>query len=220
MTESGLAGEQATPESSKSPFLWGTAPKTSGAGNDSTPITEVALCTPAVEAAMRPNEREFVTTPKNKSEFRFYRFDMPCGSDSGNPFNNARELQTASGTWPKRIQINFVQYVAGKYPIVGRYKLYYNQLTLQHGKSDRLVQTLSMDLPKGEYITKLKLATESNVLGLIYLEIETNQGRVQSIGDAHGHHIIEMVPPTGFLGLKGFYGCYGDVMDRMGAIWG
>ncbi|KAF8431714.1 hypothetical protein BGX38DRAFT_1228095 [Terfezia claveryi] len=54
----------------------------------------------------------------------------------------------------------------------------------------------------------------------MYVEVKTSQGRVKSAGDALGHHIIEGTPPTGFLGFKGFYGFHGDVVDRMGAIWG
>jgi len=227
VAEGGLAGEEVTAESIKPPFACRTPPKTpSGAGIDSTPIAEVAICTPAVETAMRRNERDFVTNSKNKSEFRFYRFDMPCGSDTGNPFNDATELQTAIAptAWPKRIEINVVHYGVREYPIVGWYTVDYGKGMLQRGDSKRMaVETLSMDLSQGEFITKSKLAAGNNagnVSGVIYVEFETSQGRVESVGDAHGHHIIEVVPPAGFLGLKGFYGCHGGAIDRMGVIWG
>ena len=107
---------------------------------------------------------------------------------------------------------------------MGWYTVNYNKGMLQRGDSKRMaVETLSMDLSQGEYITKSKLAVvhhADNVSGMIYVEFETSQGRVESVGHPHWYHIIEVVPPAGFLGLKGFYGCHGDVIDRMGVIWG
>ncbi|KAF8431718.1 hypothetical protein BGX38DRAFT_1334221 [Terfezia claveryi] len=184
------------------------------------------LCTPAVEAMMSPSERKFVTSADNRFRFRSYRFDMPCGSATGNPFNDADELSVVPMTWPTRIEIILNNYRARKYPIVGSYKVHYDQLTLKHGMNKEPAgQSLSMDLSQGEFIAKVKLAAGKNdnvsaVMGVIYVEVETSQGRVTSVGDAHGHRIIEVTPPTGYLGFKGFYGNYGVIIDRMGVIWG
>jgi len=186
------------------------------------------LCTPAVEAMMRPHERTFVTSRENMFKFRSYRFDMPCGTATGHHFNDAADLQIAiiPVTWPTRIEINLDQgWEDWKYPIVGWYKVCYGEVTLERGDKRTPIQTLSMELSPGEFITKVKLAAGSyigkwGVSGLRYVEVETSQGRVKSVGDAHGQQIIEETPPTGFLGLKGFYGGYGAVVDRMGAIWG
>lgn len=183
------------------------------------------LCTPAVEAEMCADELEFVSSSRNKSEFRSYRFDMPCGSATGLYFNDATELQTASEAWPTRIDINFINWGPREYPIVGWYCIRVGQVTLLRGKqAGPVIQTLSMDLSQGEFITKVKLAEENSckegVPWIMYVEVETSQGRVNSAGHALGHHIIEGTPPAGFLGLKGFYGRHGEVVDRMGAIWG
>ncbi|KAF8431715.1 hypothetical protein BGX38DRAFT_1146574 [Terfezia claveryi] len=77
--------------------------------------------TPAVEAAMCEDELEWVIDSRNKSKFRFYRFDLLCGSTTGYPFNDAAELQTASETWPTRIDINIINWGPRKYSIVGWY---------------------------------------------------------------------------------------------------
>ncbi|KAF8419175.1 hypothetical protein EV426DRAFT_616215 [Tirmania nivea] len=194
----------------------------------SEPVTSIdihPLCTSAVEAMMSPYERAFVTSLDSKSEFQSYRFDIPCGSPFGAPFNDAAELQKAVVlvTWPKWIEINLVQYRDWEYPMVGWYKIQYDQLTLQHGGTLKAIKTLSMGLSHDELITKVRLAAGKccrGLFGVIFMEIETSQGRVGSVGDAHGNYIIEGVAPAGFLGLKGFYGCEGKVVDKMGAIWG
>ena len=187
--------------------------------------TEISpLCTPEVEAMMTPHERKFVTSLEEKSKFRSYRFDMPCGSAGGSPFNDAADLQTITipSTWPRQLEINLVQYEWGKHPFVGWYEIHYSQLILRRGDHTRetSVGRLSISLSEGEFITKVRLAVGENACGVSYVEVVTSQGRVESVGDAHGRHIIEGTPPNGFLGLKGFYGRHGGVLDRMGAIWG
>ena len=187
------------------------------------PIGISPLCTPEVEAMMTPHEREFVTSPEGKSIFQSYRFDMPCGSTSGSPFNDAADLQTSMipSTWPRQLEINLVKYWWGDCPIVGWYEIHYGQLILRRGShAHTVVKRLSISLSEGELITKVRLAVGEKARGVSYVEVMTSQGQVESVGDAQGRQIIERTPPTGFLGLKGFYGGKGSVVDRMGAIWG
>jgi len=215
----------------ESPLVSGTSPQAStiaGAASEGvTPMKIDPLCTPEVEAAMSEHDRAFVTSSENKLKFQSYRFGMICGSAGGNPFNDAVELQTAlvPVTWPKRIEIDLIKYWTVEYPIVGCYKVYYDQFTLVRGGNigiGTVVQTLSMDMSYRELITRVKLVKNSKegFEGVIYVEFCTNQGRWGRVGNLQGSHIIEEQPPAGFLGLKGFYGGQAFVIDRMGAIWG
>lgn len=150
---------------------------------------------------------------------------MPCGSAGGNPFNDAVELQTVivPVAWPKCIEIDLVSYGGLKYPIVGCYRVHYDQFTLQRGGSiGAVMQTFSMSMSYRELIAKVRLATTSGsgFQGVIYVEFCTNQGRFGRVGNRQGNDVIEESLPTGFLGLKGFYGGQGDVVDSMGVIWG
>jgi len=214
----------------ESPLVSGTSPQAStvtGAASEGViPIKIDPLCTPEVEAAMREHDRAFVTSSENKLKFQSYRFGMICGSADGNPFNDAVELQTAlvPVTWPKRIEIDLIKYWTVEYPVVGCYKVYYDQFTLVRGSNmnGTVVQTFSMDMSYRELITRVKLAKnpKQDFRGVIYVEFRTNQGRWGQVGNLQGSHIIDERPPTGFLGLKGFYGSQGSIVDSMGAIWG
>ena len=193
-------------------------------GTTSEVVTSVSmdpLCTLEVEAAMTAHERAFVTSLENKLKFQSYRFDMTCGSAGGGSFNDA--MRILPETWPKRIEINLVNYENLSHPVVGCYKVHYDKFTLQRGDNKRTsVRAFAMNISQGEFITKVRLATSSrgDLRGVIYVEFSTSQGRVEWVGDARGNQPIEGNPPAGFLGLKGFYGGHGGVVDRMGAIWG
>lgn len=123
--------------------------------------------------------------------------------------------------WPNRIEINMVHWSNG--PIIGWYKINYEQMGLSHG-NDRgtAVETLSLNLGEGEYVTKVRMCKGGlvwGVEGIVFVEIHTSTGRVERCG-SEGGEVVEEVGPSGFPGLKGFFGCQGDVVDRMGAIWG
>jgi hypothetical protein len=123
--------------------------------------------------------------------------------------------------WPKRVEVNMVHW--GHRPIVGWYKMNYEQMALSHG-NDRgtAIETLALNLADGEYINKVRMCKGDlvwGVEGIMFMEVTTSMGRVEKCG-SESDDVVEAVGPSGFPGLKGFFGCSGDVVDRMGAIWG
>ena len=201
-------------------------PQTPTASDGTIPIRIDPLCTPEVEAAMREHDRAFVTSSENKLKFQSYRFGMTCGSAGGTPFNDAVELQTAivPMTWPKGIEISLVKYEELVHPIVGRFRVYYDQFRLERGSNiGTVVETFSMDMSYKELITRVTLVTDNSGPGhhgVTFVSFDTSQGRWGRVGKLRGKQPIVERPPTGFLGLKGFYGCQGNIIDSMGAIWG
>ena len=188
------------------------------------PAAPESLCIPEVLAALGVEEKSFMESPDNQRDYEDYRFDMPCGSVGGGFFNDAKELHgtMVPEIWPRRLEIVLVSW--GNGPIIGWLMVHYDQVRLTHGNDHgNAFGTLAINLNEGEYITRIKMSKGTHICGVegvMFVEVGTSQGRVERVGSDRGLDTTECVPPQGFLGLKGFFGWQGEVIDRLGAIWG
>lgn len=192
-----------------------------------------ALCTSDVEAHLSNTERAFMNSMDNKRRFAAYRFDIPCGAPGVSflsaAFNDAETLACSRvpDTFPKRLEINMVYWGWEESElIVGRIEIVYDQMQpaqIIHGRRQgNALQTLALDFNRGEYVIRVRMAKgimDLGEKGLSFIEVTTNQGRMEMVGREAGE-IMDTIVPVGMTGLKGFYGRQGGVVDRLGVIWG
>lgn len=210
-------------------------------GTDITPINKPppreneplpTLILPDVESHLNSSERAFMTSDQNRRKYHEFRFDQPQGDlKEDMNFNDSVQLLEAAVpvTWPKRLQLRFFK--RDDTATLGLVELSYEQMRLTHGTAsdDHDHSDLLMDFEGDERIIEMEMAKgmakgdhkESDVEGIVFVQVTTSKGQAKSIGDKAGagdSHSYKL--PEGCKGLKGFYGCAGDIVDRIGLIWG
>lgn len=178
-------------------------------------------------STLNSHEHSYLDNEANRKAWQKYRFGIARGcfeEDDGGCFNDCTALEATSvpTTWPTRIEIKMVWWRQPN-AVVGSFKVIYSNTQLSHGATGLpLVYTLTLDLAEGERVTKIRMSNGPLVwehYGVSFVELTTNLGTVRSIGRAEGD-VIETSVYDGCEGLKGFYGKSGDMVDRMGPIWG
>lgn len=125
-------------------------------------------------------------------------------------------------SWPERIEISLRKWGNGK---VKRVRTMYEQTHQTHGTDTGETQdSIFIDLEAGEVVNRVKLGKgnfSGGMSGVGFIELHTSKNRQRSIGSAElCDEVIDCVPYDGCTGLKGFWGGKGDLIDRLGAIWG
>ena len=186
------------------------------------------ICAPTIVPYLNSAEQAFVSSPENKRLYSTFRFDRPTGHDGGGPFNDAVELlQQVGGAlpslWPRTIEIQMIQWSTQR--IVRRIEVDYvdSQVRFGHGSEGTVAESLTISLAQGERINRLKLGKGEDIWaveGVAYVEVFTTAGQNLRIGDPTGKEVIDYYPYDGCVGLKGFWGGQGDVIDKLAPIWG
>ena len=182
-----------------------------------------SLCSPEVNETLNASEKEFMESEDNRRLYANYRFDRATGHDGGGPFNDAIVLQQSMVpvTWARRIEFRMVSW--GSDIIVRMVQVSYDQMQLTHGSEGNVADTLAIDLADGEKINRIKFGKGNpmwGVEGVAFIEIFSTHGQNKRIGNDSGKQVTDYSPPTGFEGLKGFFGGCGDVCDKLAPIWG
>ena len=181
------------------------------------------LTTPEIQASLTGDMSTFLASDETRRNYAAYRFDRHVGSSGGGPFNDAITLRGAMipVQWPKRIEFHMVSW--GSDIIVRLVKVIYDQTQLSHGSEGTIHSSISLDLTSGEQIVRLRLGKGLltwGVEGVAFVELSTSTGQTAKIGDEDGKEVVDYHPYGGCTGLKGFHGGSGDVIDRLGPIWG
>lgn len=190
------------------------------------------LCNSDVESELDRVERAFFAAGKNRQLYSEYRFDRPVGENGVWPqlfaFNDVVDIveKVGSGKWPTRLIV-----VCGKgmnSSLVRGIRLCYGDITLTHGRdnSSEPEDSNAMNLAEGEKIKRIKIykqhELEGNEVGGIEVWTDTNRSRVWKFPSGFSpYQSIDLTPPAGFTGLKGFFGHgRGVQVLRLGPIWG
>ena len=185
-----------------------------------------ALCHPDILRDLQPSERAWVETEDHRRAYGGkYSIDRAIGNpEDGAP--NFVDCETLAGTsiptaWPSRMEVRLVSW--GSESIVGWIQLLYDQVHLTHGsEKGQVISTLILEMAPDEKITSVKLRKgdrQWGVEGVAFMEVETSYGQVKSVGNrGNENEVVKFWTQDG--GLKGFYGRDGDVVDRLGLIWG
>ncbi|KAJ7780007.1 hypothetical protein B0H16DRAFT_729585 [Mycena metata] len=200
------------------------APRSSSEAMAPTVLPDLA---PAdVKAVLTPEEQAFVSSLENRTRYANYRFARPGGNLTRVLTYN--DLPTLEGSltpagWPTQFQVKFVSWESD--PIVGNAVTKYETMVLSHGSErGHVMSELDIALAPGEVINRVKIGTSREgwgVTGVVYFEVWTSAGQNKSAGSVGAAvSIVECQPPAGFVGLKGLFGSDGDVVDRIGVIWG
>ncbi|KLP16646.1 Uncharacterized protein LW94_7661 [Fusarium fujikuroi] len=182
------------------------------------------ICSGSIKEHLIQQERAFVDSEDNKRKYSKYRFDRSVGNPSGGFFVDAVVLEKAMlpVSWPERIEISLRKWGNGK---VKRVRTMYEQTHQTHGTDTGETQdSIFIDLEAGEVVNRVKLGKgnfSGGMSGVGFIELHTSKNRQRSIGSAElCDEVIDCVPYDGCTGLKGFWGGKGDLIDRLGAIWG
>ncbi len=183
------------------------------------------ICADHIIPHLNAAEQAFVNSDDNRRRYANFRFDQPTGHDGGGPFNDAVTLfekQSATGEalWPKVIEIQMIQWSTQR--IVRRVEVDYYQLQLEHGSVGTVADSLTIYLAPDERINRMRMGKGDEIWaaeGVAYLEVWTTAGQNLRIGDSTGRELIDYYPYDGCVGLKGFWGCQGDVLDKLAPIW-
>lgn len=188
------------------------------------PLSAAApICTEGLARELSAAEQAFVNLEANKLRYASFRFDRPTGHQGGGPFNDAVTLMDRSGghLWPKTIQIQMAQWSTQR--IVRRVEVDYYQLQTEHGSVGTVADSLTIYLAPEERINRMQLGKGDeiwDVEGVAYVEFWTTAGQNLRIGDPTGRQVTDYYPYDGCVGLKAFWGCQGDVIDKLAPIWG
>ncbi|KAJ7479144.1 hypothetical protein FB451DRAFT_1450965 [Mycena latifolia] len=190
------------------------------------PPTLPELCSPEVKAVLTADEQNFMTSLENRQRYKAYRFDRPAGNLTRElNFNDVTSLEGSltPAVWPTKFLVQFVTWESD--PIVGHIETRYDQMLLAHGSErGHVVTALDVALAAGEVVNRVKMGTSRvgwGITGVVYFEVWTNRGQNMSAGNGSAAvSFVECQPPAGFTGLKGLFGSDGDVVDRIGVIWG
>ncbi|KAJ7616090.1 hypothetical protein FB45DRAFT_1107156 [Roridomyces roridus] len=190
------------------------------------PSPPAELCTPGVKPTLMNEELAFVSDLANRTKYQAYRFDMRGGNLTHRlDYNDVLQLEetlTPAG-WPKRFEVRFASWSPNN--VVESAVTLYDNLRLFHGHEARPTrEKLEIDLAPGEVINKVKIGTSKEgwgATGVSYFEVWTSKGQNVKAGSAEvSIAFVECEPPVGFKGLKGLYGSEGEILDRIGVIWG
>ena len=181
------------------------------------------LCPPDIEVNLTNDMKAFLASDENRDRYAAFRFDRHTGSSGGGPFNDAPAILgvMVPVQWPKRIEFHMISWESDI--IVRVVNVIYDQVQLSHGTAGITHSSMSLDLAEGEYINSMKLGKGRLTWGLegvSFVELSTSGGQSAQIGNEVGKEIVEYHPYGGCTGLKGFHGGSGDVVDRLGPIWG
>lgn len=203
------SSQQNTVEMSKNQALFGGAPP-------------APLCTPDIEATLTDDMKGFVSSEANKKTYTSFKFGRHVGSTGGGTYNDAITLQSAMVPvhWPRRIELSTIWWQ--DHEIVRFIRIMYDQTQLTHGTDGTTRSSASLDLAEDERIVKIKMVKGNRTWdldGVAYLELSTSAGQTVKIGAENGTEMVEQTPYDGCVGLKGFYGGNGDVIDRIAPIW-
>ncbi|VUC31601.1 unnamed protein product [Clonostachys rosea] len=186
--------------------------------------SQPAPCSPEVEQNMTEQEKSVLLSSAGRNKYRNFRFDKTVGSPGGGFFCDAVELTNSLApiAWPQRIEVHMVRWDTSQ--VVGWIKTAYEQMVLTRG-NDRghSLGSIVINFTAEEYVTKVRLAKGPMVWGaegIAFIEITTNTGRLERLGDSSGRQVVESSATSEYTGLKGFYGTSGDIVDRLGPIWG
>jgi hypothetical protein len=179
--------------------------------------------------AMYSDEMFFIFNKENRRKYRHYRLDRPIGNPIGGGSFTAdcEKLESTKITprWPTSIYVRMVGW--GGAQIIGMVKVSYRDITLVRGTDvHQEVDSLTMELEDDEIITAVTIVKErsvNRVEGAKYVRFHTNTGRTASCGKCNkDDEQMKCHAPLreGMIGLKGFYGRHGHIIDRIGLIWG
>ncbi|KAH6640374.1 hypothetical protein F5144DRAFT_626551 [Chaetomium tenue] len=187
------------------------------------PSSAAPICANGIVPHLSAAEQAFVNLEANKQRYAAFRFDRATGHDGGGAFNDAVTLVERSGEtlWPKTIEIQMVQWSTQR--IVRRVEVDYYQLQTEHGSVGTVADSLTIYLAPEERINRMRLGRGDeiwDVEGVAYVEVWTTAGQNLRIGDPTGREVIDYYPYDGCVGLKAFWGCQGDVIDKLAPIWG
>lgn len=184
------------------------------------------ICTEGLALQMSPTEQAFVNSDENRRRYAAFRFDRATGHDGGGPFNDAVALVNSgkdlAALWPKTIEFQMIQWSTQR--IVRRVEVDYYEIQLEHGGNvGSAADSLTIYLAPDERINRMKLGKGDEIWaveGVAYVEVWTTAGQNLRIGDPTGREVIDYYPYDGAVGLKAFWGCQGDVIDKLAPIWG
>ncbi|KAK3984473.1 hypothetical protein QBC44DRAFT_388282 [Cladorrhinum sp. PSN332] len=185
-----------------------------------------APCDSEVEALLSDEEKANILSTFGRQKYGSkFRFGKPVAKHGGGFFCDAHELSSSMIPvgYPTRVEINMVRW--GESRIVGWVVTTYDQMVLTRG-NDRgaSLGSIALDFQPGEHIVKVRLAKGDlvwGVEGIAFIEVTTSAGRVQALGSFQGREIVQSsAGGDKFPGLKGWFGSSGDVVDRLGPIWG
>jgi hypothetical protein len=182
------------------------------------------ICAANIVPFLSESEKAWVSSDDNKRAYSALRFDRATGHEGGGPFNDAPELMqpVTPVTWPQRLEFKMISW--GGHNILRHVQVAYDQLLLDHGSDGLEADSLTVVLAAGEKVNRIRMGkgTETwGVEGVAFVEIYTTAGQVRSLGhESDGHDVIDYYPYDGTEGLKGWWGCSGDAIDKLAPIWG
>ncbi|KAF5602070.1 uncharacterized protein FSUBG_7905 [Fusarium subglutinans] len=182
------------------------------------------ICSDSIKEHLIEQELAFVDDEDNKRKYSQYRFDRSVGKPTGGFFVDAIVLEKAMFpvSWPESIEIRLRVWGNGKVKLV---RTMYQQTHQTHGTNSGETQTsMILDLEEGEVVNLVKLGkgnAHGGMTGVGFVELQTSKSRKASVGSEElCDEVIECAPYDGCTGLKGFWGGKGDLIDRLGPIWG
>ncbi|KAH6980671.1 hypothetical protein BKA56DRAFT_685543 [Ilyonectria sp. MPI-CAGE-AT-0026] len=172
----------------------------------------------------KPKDLEFLKSDANRRKYAKYRFEAPVGSEGGGRFNDAEVLENSPAippTWPKTVKL-LMRAWNDEY-LLSQVQVVYQHHNLTWGGAGTVVKTIPIDLSDDERINRVVFgrgSAEKGIQGVSYVEVQTTSGRVFKGGNQENAQMQIFEPFGGAIGLKGFWGMRGDVLDMIGPIWG
>jgi hypothetical protein len=195
------------------------------------------LCQPADLDYLTPFVRRFVTDADKQRAYAHFRFGrlnlVPKG---GGPFNDAPLLaaveDSGADAWPTYVEVT-VSTTAKCEEVVSSVRLTYQpQLRLEHGggRFGDPWRTAGMALHRDERVAGVRMRHAAHADGFVSLRqlavrVVKTHGSYSEWRQLGGNYSapgtdVEVAPPAGFMGLKGFHGAAGSTIDALGPIWG
>ncbi|KAJ4243311.1 hypothetical protein NW762_014836 [Fusarium torreyae] len=183
------------------------------------------ICSEDIKKHLVEEELAFVSADDNKRAYSQYRFDRSVGNPGAGFFVDAVTLEKTMVPveWPQSIELSLRTW--GDYGKIRKVRTSYERTTQTHGTDQGPLQdSLIVPLSSGEVINRIRLGKGDNVVGVFgvgFVELHTSKGDKRTIGDEKiCTEVIDCRPYDGCTGLKGFWGGKGDIIDRLGPIWG
>lgn len=181
-----------------------------------------------VKAFLNGPEKTMLDGEEIRRSWSAYRFDIPAGDphegDESKRFVDCRQLMETSvpTSWPTRIEVMMVDWRMPN-QVIGSIRVSYSNVQLYHGtEKGTPAGTLTIDLIGGKKVIAVNMCTGPAVWGthgVSWIEFGLSDGTSKAIGTQHGTPIRTAIH-WGMTGMKGFFGRSGDIIDRIGVIWG